>query len=221
MDSNKVCFIINTNNDTFLNECELYLTRLIVPEGFKTELLTIQDAQSMLAGYREACDATDALYKVFLHQDVFILNRRFIEDFLQIFGADHRIGMVGMIGAPKMPDDFIMWSSKRVGNQFLKGDDTDYQAYKYRVEQDGYDEVEVADGFLIVIKGEPILRDDLFDGWDFYDVSMSMEMRRAGKKVVVPRQTKPWCLHDDGGLLSMFSYDYYRKIAMQEYRCAK
>ena len=221
MNPQKICFIICTNNETFMEECALYLERLNVPEGYETELLTITDAPSMLAGYKEGCDATDALYKVFMHQDVFVLNRDFIKDIISIFDNDMEIGMIGMVGSPKMPDDYIMWSSDRVGDIFVRGDYTDYSNYRYDVKRDGYDEVEAVDGLLIAVKGDPVLRDDMFDGWDFYDVSMSVEMRRIGKKVVVPRQKRPWCLHDDGGVLSMLNYDRYRQLAIKEYRDQK
>ena len=219
LNENKICFIICTNNDAFVNECILYLNRLQVPEGMETDLLTVTEARSMLSGYKEACEATDALYKVFLHQDVFILNTGFISDIKAIFDKDENIGLIGMVGSPKMPKDYIMWSSKRVGNCFLNGDKTDYSGYRYDVKKDGYDIVEAVDGLLMAAKGDviPLLRDDLFDGWDMYDVSLSQEMIRAGKKVAVPRQTMPWCLHDDGGLLSMFNYNKYRKIAIEAY----
>ena len=39
---------------------------------------------------------------------------------------------------------------------------------------------------------------DLFDGWDFYDISQCQEFRRTGYKVVVPKQEEAWCIHDDG-----------------------
>ncbi|MCR4850423.1 MAG: glycosyltransferase, partial [Lachnospiraceae bacterium] len=92
-----------------------------------------------------------------------------------------------------------------------------YRDYSYDVEKDGYTEAEAVDGLLLAVKGNPILRDDVFDRWDLYDLSMSCEMRNAGKKVVVPVQKMPWCLHDDGGVLSMLSYNKYRKRAMRMY----
>ncbi|MBR6468949.1 MAG: hypothetical protein IKS84_01110, partial [Lachnospiraceae bacterium] len=54
-------------------------------------------------------------------------------------------------------------------------------------------------------------------GWDFYDVSMSIEVLKEGRRVVVPVQDQAWCLHDDQGLQSMLNYDRYRNIALEEY----
>ncbi len=217
MNEHKICFIVCTNNDTFSSECLNYLYRLSIPTGFSVEILTVKDTSSMLSGYREGCLSTDALYKVFLHHDVFILNARFIENILEIFDNDANIGMIGMAGVKRMPDDFIMWNAHRVGNLFVGQRPADYSSDIYSLHKDGYDEVEAVDGLLITIKGDLILRDDIFDGWDFYDVSMSYEMRKTGRKIVVPNQPVPWCLHDDGNLLSMLNYDHYRKLAIREY----
>ena len=217
MNKHKICFIVCTNNDTFSSECLNYLYRLAIPTGFSVEILTIKDASSMLSGYREGCLSTDALYKVFLHHDVFILNTRFIENMLEIFDYDANIGMIGMAGVKRMPDDFIMWNVHRAGNLFAGQRPADYSSDIYSLHNDGYEEVEAIDGLLMAIKGDPILREDIFDGWDFYDVSISYEMRKTGRKIVVPNQPVPWCLHDDGNLLSMLNYDHYRKLAIKEY----
>ena len=60
-------------------------------------------------------------YKVFMHQDVFILNKNLIEDLISIFHSNAQIGMIGMAGSKKMPKDCIMWSDKLIGNIFFKG----------------------------------------------------------------------------------------------------
>ncbi len=60
-------------------------------------------------------------------------------------------------------------------------------------------------------------RDDLNLGWDFYDVTQSLEFLRAGLKVVVPRQAEPWTLHDCG-ISKLSNYDSVRKIVLNEYR---
>ena len=77
-------------------------------------------------------------------------------------------------------------------------------------------DVEAVDGLLMVTKEDLPWREDLFDGWDFYDVSQSFEFRKKGYRVVVPEQKKPWCAHDDG-TMNLWSYDGYRKIFLTEY----
>ena len=60
------------------------MNHLIVPDGYVTDLLTIKEASSMTEGYCEAMSQTDAKYKIYMHQDVLILNRNIIKDLLFI-----------------------------------------------------------------------------------------------------------------------------------------
>lgn len=218
MNDKKFCFIICTNCDYKLDECFYYIERLIIPEGYEREVLTVHDAVSMTSGYQEAMESTDAKYKVYMHQDVFILNSHFMEDVLSIFEKDPVVGMIGMVGSMYMAHDGIMWSSRQMGALYLADtEDADYTVYRYDREQDGAMEVECADGLLLATQVDIPWRTDLFDGWDFYDASQCMEMRRAGYHVVVPYQRSPWCLHDDGLILSMWNYDKYRHRFLEEY----
>ncbi|MBR1420378.1 MAG: glycosyl transferase family 2, partial [Selenomonadaceae bacterium] len=47
MDSKKFCFITCVNDERWYSECRLYLENLIVPAGFSTEFIPIQNAKSM------------------------------------------------------------------------------------------------------------------------------------------------------------------------------
>lgn len=212
----KFCFIICSNNDFYLNECSMYIGRLRVPEGYSVEILPIRDAKSMASGYNLGMRATDAKYKVYLHQDVSIINPNFLYDILTVFSLDWEIGMIGMIGSPVLPSCGVMWYGERVGNLYeIDKNNVNFDGYEYKKE-DGMTIVEAVDGLLMVTKEDILWREDLFDGWDFYDVSQSFEFRKKGYKVVVPEQKKPWCAHDDGAM-NLWSYDGYRKIFLAEY----
>ena len=54
-------------------------------------------------------------------------------------------------------------------------------------------EVEAVNGSLIATQYDIPWREDILSGWEFYDVAQSLEMRRAGYKVVVPYQREAWC----------------------------
>lgn len=219
MDKNdqKICFIICYDKDIYLQECLLYLQRLHIPDGFCTDLLAIADAPSMTGGYQAAMRESDAKYKIYLHQDVFILYPYFLDSLIQIFRSDPMIGMAGMVGTPVFPDDYMMWTGKRVGNIYIR--DTPPCVYgDYRYDPDhGLFTVDSIDGFLMATAYDIPWRTDLLDGWDFYDVSQSFEFRKRGYKVVVPKQRLPWCLHDDGTILNLWDYDKARRICMEEY----
>lgn len=213
MNDKKVCFIICANDEMYFGECLRYIQWLHVPEGIETEILEIRDAVSMTAGYNEGMKCSDAKYKVYLHQDTFIKNRNFIRDILDIFQADAQIGMIGMVGSEKLAVNAVMWSGFRV----VPAKSMPWEEYEYSL-KDGYQEVDCIDGLLMVTQYDVEWREDIFKGWDFYDISQSFEMRRRGYKVVVPIQRNPWYIHDDKVILQLWNYNSSRKIFLEEYR---
>ena len=83
MNENKIAFIICTNNELYCDECIWYINQLIVPDGYVIDIISISDADSICEAYNAAMKSSDAKYKVYLHQDVFIYNRQFIIDILK------------------------------------------------------------------------------------------------------------------------------------------
>lgn len=215
MDTKKICFIICTNDELYESEALYYLNQLIMPEGYIGEILCIKEAVSMCEGYNEGMNGSDAKYKVYLHHDVFIINKNFIGDILKIFN-NKEIGMIGMVGSNQLPEHGIMWYGKRTGkiyghsvvrmNRYEEGMTFNYD----------YVEVDAVDGLLIATQYDIPWREDLFKGWDFYDVSQSLEFRKKGWKVVIPKMENAWCIHDDG-ILNFRYYFKYREIFLNEY----
>ncbi len=213
LDEKKMCFIICANNQIQLEECLFYINLLKVPTGFEIEVITVNEAESMARGYNEAMMASDARYKVYLHQDVFITEKCFVEKIVKIFQKDKKIGMIGMVGAERLPKDGVMWHAKRCGDLY-RLDESEIRIKKIKK---GYCEVEAVDGFLMITSQDIPWREDIFDAWDFYDVSQCLEFQRAGYKVVVPAQNPAWTIHDCGPQ-KLWNYDKYRKILLEEYK---
>lgn len=214
MNEKKICFIMCVNDEQYEEECIRYIYQLHVPEGYEIEQVSVWGASSMAAGYNEGMQKSDAKYKVYLHQDVFVVHRDFIRDVLKIF-EDSEIGMIGMVGSPVLPVDGVMWSGKRIGALFTSNVKEAGPAVIGTVPAP-YGEVEAVDGLLIATQSDVPWREDLFQGWDFYDISQSMEFKRRGYKVVVPRMEYPWCLHDDG-FINLAAYFEWRNVFLQEY----
>lgn len=101
MDEHKICFIMCVNDDAYAKEAVWYIRHLKLPDGYHIEWQCVKGAMSMAAGYNEAMKKSNARYKVYLHQDVMILETAFIENLLHIF-RDPKVGMVGMVGARKL-----------------------------------------------------------------------------------------------------------------------
>lgn len=216
IDKHKICFIICINDEQQLQECIMYLSLLHIPEGYQTDVITVADASSMTSGYNEAMRASDAKYKIYLHQDTFIVEPDFLDYLLKLFKRDSKIGMIGIVGAEKLSKDGVMWHGQRCGNfyklkEFIKDGFDNIVPLKR-----GYKEVEAIDGLLMATQYDLPWREDIFKDFDFYDVSQCIEFRRAGYKIVVPAQKANWVIHDCG-VPNQWHYNKNREILLGEY----
>lgn len=214
-DEKKIAFIICTNYDLMFQECERYIERLLVPDGFSIEIIPVRNACSMTSGYNQAMRSTTAKYKIYMHQDVFIINQHFIDNILKIFQDYHSVGMVGMVGTNRLSSTGIMWKGKSGGGLYER-EDRPY-VHEILTEKTKILSAEAIDGFLMATSKDIPWREDLFDGFDFYDISQSFEFRRQGYDIAVPDQDYAWCVHDDGKILNLFNYNHYRKIFLENY----
>lgn len=218
IDDTKIAFVICTNQQTYLEECIKYIHNLIVPQGYSIEIIPVEHATSMTQGYNLGMQKTNAKYKVYLHQDVFILNRNFLSDSLQILTNQTKIGMIGMVGTKRLPDNACMWTTPmRTGalRSCVLNTVDDY--FDLPVSQTkGFAPVQAVDGLLIMTQYDIPWREDLNLGWDFYDISQSLEYTRQGYHIAVPYQSSPWVLHDNG-FLHLEGYHTARKKFLTEY----
>lgn len=222
MNDHKFAFIICTNKDIYLQECFHYLHQLIIPDGYETEILTLHSATSMTSGYNEGMTSTDAKYKIYMHQDVFITNRYFLLDILSIFASDSSIGMIGMAGYSTVSESGFMWHKTRLGSNSLYGSKHDYphanyNKYRYSL-SDGIQDVALIDGLMMITAYDLPWNETELKDWHFYDAFQSMNFLLNGYRIVVPNQTLPWFIHDDGKILSMWDYNKYRHIFMEKYK---
>lgn len=210
----KICFILCVNDALYEEECVRYIRNLCVPQGYEVELIPVWGASSMASGYNKAMRQSDAKYKVYLHQDVFIVNRDFIKELLKLF-ENREIGMAGLVGSVQLPADGIMWSGERIGRIYSSNNIQAAEVDFGKVNAP-YQEVEAVDGLLMATQYDVRWREDLFAGWDFYDISQAMEMRRRGYRVVVPHMEHSWVLHDDGAS-NLDAYFDWRDVFLREY----
>ncbi len=210
----KIAFIICVNNEIYYEECCWYLERLIVPNGFEMDVITIREANSMTEAYNAAMESSDAKYKVYMHQDVFILNQNFIADIVGIFQKDKAIGMLGVIGGVGLPDDAIIYNVWNCGRTITSGDLLTIDTHFYQKEP--YILVDALDGMLLATQYDIRWREDILKQWDYYDVSQSLEFAKAGYKLGVPFQDTAWTIHDCGHS-NLLYYDENRRIMFEAY----
>jgi len=213
LDNKKIAFIICTNNELYFSEAKYYISRLDVPSGYDVELIAVNDASSMSSGYNEAMKSSDAKYKIYLHQDVFIINTKFLITLLNIFN-DSKIGLVGVVGGSKAPINAFFastWNTKYTYH---------CDSRNTKLLEEGFDnnyiEVNAIDGMLMATQYD-IEWDEDFDAWDFYDASQSIRFQEAGYQLVLARDNDmPWTLHDEGYCVPRH-YDKYRKLFCNKY----
>ncbi|MCR4895662.1 MAG: glycosyltransferase family protein [Lachnospiraceae bacterium] len=214
----KIAFIICHNNEQYLEECIFYLSKLHIPEGMETENICISEAKSMAAGYNEGMKASDAKYKVYLHQDVFITDTEFLVSISKVFQSDPKIGLLGVYGGSKIPENGSCYDKWDIGWIRASNGNREVELRKEYSGPNGkgYYEAEAIDGMLMATSVDLFWREDLFDGFDYYDVSQSVEFLRSGYRVVVPAFDAPPCIHDCG-YSKLVEYDRYRKIFCEAY----
>lgn len=216
MEKTQIAFITCVSNEAFYRECLFYIHRLNVPENCEISCIAIRNAKSMAEGYNAALQASNAKYKVYLHQDVFILNRDFIADMLRVFGADEKIGLMGLIGAKQFTSDAVWRNHPSICGTVYENRKSMGKLCSLSDGQ-AYESVQLVDGLLFATQYDLPFREDLFDGWHLYDLSQCVEFLKQGYLVVVPHQNKPWCLHDCGQSRDEQAHERYRTIFLKEY----
>lgn len=212
----KVDFIICYNSDLWFQECVKYIENLIVPDGVEISVLGITDVSGMAEGYEQGRISSDADYKVYLHQDVFIINRRFIEDIDAVFRADNRIGVIGMLGNDDVRNQRFSWGKWECG-RVIAGNGVKQLLMDCGEIAGQYRAVDCLDGMILVTRYDVPWREEIFTGWHFYDRSICLEYRRKGYLCVVPRQETPWCVHACG-ISELTGWSDSLRVYLDEYR---
>ena len=213
----KIAFITCVNNQQQYAEAVLYIKHLLLPEDMQAEIIAIENAASMCNGYNQAMSMTDAKYKVYLHQDVLIVNKYFIYEILRLF-QEKTIGGIGVIGARCLPASGIWWDGMRTYGKVLHACEAESTVLSSCMEtEEAYIEAEAVDGLIMATQVDCPWREDLFTGWHFYEISKCKELQRLGYKVVVPKQQRFWAIHMPKEKPLDQSYSEYQRIFLQEY----
>ena len=177
----------------------------------------MHDAPSMAAGYNRAMRESDAKYKIYLHQDVWIIEPSFLVRLTHIFSCNPQAGIAGVVGSRNVPPSGIWWEGELIGGVIdsqtgtLQANLHQQQAYMHRPVQ-----VMLLDGLILATQYDLTWREDLFDKWHFYDVSQCMEFYRRKLAALVLPQSCPWCIHWCG-LNPRIGFEEERKKFVMEY----
>jgi hypothetical protein len=218
IDMHKICFITCVDDEIYYKESLLYLQQLKLLPGMRTEFIAIRGAESMTSGYNKAMGQSNAKYKVYLHQDVFLINKNYVEIIEKLFRADQSIGLIGAAGCKKLPVSGVWWkASEKYGQICHSYEPESIRQTNYGSASGPYCDVQAVDGLLMATQYDIPWREDLFTGWHFYDIAQSLEFQRQAYRVIVPQQTTPWCVHATGSKELGSTYQQYRQVFLREY----
>ncbi|NUU60936.1 glycosyltransferase [Paenibacillus agri] len=217
MNEYKICFITCLNDKILYSETVRYIRSLSVPNGYEVELVSICDYRCLSEGYDRGMRQSDAKYKVYLHQDTLIINKSFISDILSIFLNNSKLGMLGVLGAKKLPPNGFFSDAKECYGMVCESNGpSGIKILNANEVLSDYEPVEAIDGLIMVTQYDVTWRSDLFLDWHMYDISQAIEFKRAGYEVGVPRQESSWCMHDRS-LLDYTGYEEERLAFLKEY----
>ncbi len=198
-----------------MQECMKYISFLNIPNGIEIDVISITDTKNIAAGYNAAMKESDAKYKVYLHQNTFILYKNFIQDVLDLFKKNPEYGLLGVLGRNSLLKDANYQDHWNIGM-------SDYcnslsSTHLYLKNSDEIEPVHVIDGMIMITQYDVLWQEETFKGFDFYNVSQSIEFQKLGYKVGVPHQKTTWCIYDYQSK-NIEKYDDARKIFCQKYK---
>lgn len=212
----KIAFIICTNNTRWYNECVQYLSRLELPDGFDADVLQIVDAKSMTSGYNEGMHASDAKYKIYLHHDVFIIRTDFVKRVIESFQKHPEIGIMGVLGTDKIVPNGSYWNHWDSGKVYALDAMQPFKVCGPNTYTEGVTAAVAVDGMILMTQYDVEWREEIFEGWDFYDVSQCFEFIRNGYSVAVFHEKEISIMHDCG-YSKLANYNDSREKFCREY----
>ena len=225
-DSSKIAVIYCTNDELYDKECILYLRRLRIPDGMKLEINPVINASGMAAGYNIAMACSDATYKIYIHHDTFITDTNLLSKLIDIFKNNSGIGLVGNFGTTKLLPSGRWYENKSSNNRgnLYQDEMLNIKHAVSFVKEGSFEYADAIDGIFMASSKDVEWREDLFDGWHFYDISQTFEFRKAGYMTVF--------MNDYDNVVSLIHettarkdphdlYDKYRRIFLDNYMTDK
>ena len=171
MNKRKIKVIIHVTDKKSFANLAASLEKVRVPDDFSVEVQPVTGDEKFFA-YETARQSSDAKYKIYLDERATVTNENFLAELLKIF-SDEQIGLIGTSGAIQLSTHGISLTSFKRTDENFSG------------------EVDAVDGFFIATQHDLPWRIDFTD--NFFGVqAQCVEFRRAGYKVFVPKQNRPW-----------------------------
>jgi hypothetical protein len=182
-------FVTCVNDEDQYLECVKHIRQLTVPEGCGVEYFPVRSASSLASAYNQALDHP-ASYKIYLHQDTYVIYPGMLGELLHLFSAHPRLGMVGVIGCQKLPKNGIWWQGVNLTGKVIDRPNT-YRWLSFGKDGHPYTPVTTVDGLFMACQHHIPWREDLFDGFHFYDVSQCLEYKKRDMTLALSPNRSP------------------------------
>jgi Glycosyltransferase like family len=192
-----LAFLSCVDDDGKLERLEESIRALEPVEGIDVATFTVREESSLARAYNRLLrDAAGWRYKVYVHQDVVLLNRRLVGDLLRLFRR-RAIGLVGLAGCRFLPPSYVWWNGSGLYGRVLEDRGKGPQLLDFGDPPGEYAAAECVDGLFLATQYD-LPWDERIPGFHFYDVAQSTRFLLRGYEVVVARQGEPWVRHDMG-----------------------
>ena len=215
-----IAAVFCTNDKLYEAECIKYLKRLAIPDGMRLIIVPVWNGKGMAASYNTAMRCVDAKYKMYIHHDTFIIKKNLLDMVVNKFKEDDRVGLIGIAGTRKLNSVAKWWQSAPEDLRMSLYQDavlnilSSASVYK----QGDMEDAEALDGIFIATSKDVPWREDVFDGWHFYDISQGYEHRKAGNRTCVMNCDDMVIMHETTMKKDPKNlYDVYRELFVKEY----
>nr|WP_231040389.1 glycosyltransferase [Pectinatus frisingensis] len=213
-------FIIEQIDGVNYQRCVNAIKGLHIPNGYIVKINTWKKEKGINRAriYNCILQQSSAKYKIYISENIYLINKNLLQDILTIFKSNEIIGLIGISGIKYVPvyenDQAAIY---RYGEYYYLDQNNKPQSCKYNSIPSKYETVQGIGNIMFATQYDLPWREELPDMELYYNVSCSMEFIRKRLRVIVPRQLKPWCLNmnkdgicDDG---INFPISFYKEYA--------
>ena len=191
----KILFIINKTSDSKYKACVNAINDLKFPFMYAVGFTSYTAGEPLLTSdvYLAAQEQHNPDISIIMDDTVLLVNVNLLKDIVKIFKSDPLIHLIGIKGAQHLPDSGIIGEASNIyGGLHEMNRQGEVLAKKYKNPQDGYAQVETVTSTMVAVRGYiPVWKDI---GNRCIGEVMSVAATIQGYKVVVPKDSRYWCL---------------------------
>ena len=214
-----IAVVFCTNDELYESEFIKYVKRQQIPEGMVLSIIPVHNAKGMAAAYNSVIRCVDAKYKIYIHHDTFAVDRSLVARTGEMLG-DESVGLVGLAGTKNLNEVAKWWQSDVSQLRMCLYQDAVLNILRsMSVSKTGdMEDVDALDGIYLATSKDVPWREDVFDGWHFYDISQAYEFRKAGYRTCAINCDDFVIMHETTMRKDPKNlYDKYREMFVGEY----